>query len=278
MVVAGRGCRHPLAQSRGCPRGGLRNPRFARQRARSRRGSGRRGVSGLAVHASARAGGHPPPRWQILAERKQQIGEIIAREAGKPLAEGCGDVQEAIDMAELAAGEGRRLYGDTAPSELPDKLCLTAPRADRRLRAGHAVEFPRGHSRLEMLPRPDLRQHGSPQAGLRHAALRGRVRPRAGRRRAAARRHQSGAGPRLGRRRGDVPQSATSRLISITGSTETGKHVAAECGRTGKRVSLECGGKNAEIVMDDANLDLAVEGALWGAFGTSGHAARPPAG
>jgi aldehyde dehydrogenase (NAD+) len=86
-----------------------------------------------AVEAAARAYTDwrrtPPPAraailrraGEILAQRKQPIGEWIAREAGKPIAEGCGDVQEAIDMAELAAGEGRRLYGDTAPSELPKR-------------------------------------------------------------------------------------------------------------------------------------------------------------
>ena len=206
---------------------------------------------------------------QILAQRKQQIGELIAREAGKPLAEGCGDVQEAIDMAELAAGEGRRLYGDTAPSELPNKMCLTFrepigvcglitpwnfPVAIPAWKSFHALIC--GNT-VVIKPASD-----TPMCGAEFV-------------RALA---DAGLPPgviNLVQGRGSVVGEAMCKnprisLISITGSTETGKHVAAECGRTGKRVSLECGGKNAEIVMDDADLDLAVEGALWGAFGTSG--------
>ena len=107
-----------------------------------------------AVEAAARAfpawRRTPPPAraailrraGEILAERKQAIGEWIAREAGKPLAEGCGDVQEAIDMAELAAGEGRRLYGETAPFGAARQALPHAPRADRRLRPDHAWNFP----------------------------------------------------------------------------------------------------------------------------------------
>ncbi len=74
----------------------------------------------------------PPQRGQlirqagdILTREKERLAQLVSHEMGKPLAEGRGDVQEAIDMAHLAAGEGRRLCGDTVPSELPDKLCLT---------------------------------------------------------------------------------------------------------------------------------------------------------
>jgi len=206
---------------------------------------------------------------EILAQRKNQIGELIAREAGKPIAEGRGDVQEAIDMAELAAGEGRRLYGDTAPSELPNKLCLTLrepigvcglitpwnfPVAIPAWKSLHALIC--GNT-VVLKPASDtpgcgaefvraLVDAGMPKGVVNLVQGRGSVIGEA-----------MCANPHIG-------------LISITGSTETGKHVAAECGRTGKRVSLECGGKNAEIVMDDAALTLAIEGALWGAFGTSG--------
>ncbi|MBN1394026.1 MAG: aldehyde dehydrogenase family protein [Pirellulales bacterium] len=206
---------------------------------------------------------------QILAERKQRIGELIAREAGKPVAEGCGDVQEAIDMAELAAGEGRRLYGDTAPSELPNKMCLTFrepigvcglitpwnfPVAIPAWKSFHALIC--GNT-VVIKPASD-----TPMCG--HEFVRALA--------------DAGLPPgviNLVQGRGSVVGEAMIKhpkiaLISITGSTETGKHVAAECGRTGKRISLECGGKNAEIVMDDADLELAVDGALWGAFGTSG--------
>ncbi|MEN6449032.1 MAG: aldehyde dehydrogenase family protein [Thermoguttaceae bacterium] len=206
---------------------------------------------------------------QILAERKQQIGEVIAREAGKPIAEGCGDVQEAIDMAELAAGEGRRLYGDTAPSELPNKFCLTVrepigvcglitpwnfPVAIPAWKSCHALIC--GNT-VVLKPASDTPLCGAEfvralvDAGLPPGVMN----------------LVQGRGSTVGEA---MCRNRTIRLISITGSTETGKHVAAECGRTGKRSSLECGGKNAEIVMDDADLDLALDGALWGAFGTSG--------
>ncbi len=234
-----------------------------------------------AVEAAARALSGwrrtPPPAraamlrraGEILRERKQAIGELIAREAGKPVAEGCGDVQEAIDMAELAAGEGRRLYGETAPSELPDKLCLTLrepigvcglitpwnfPVAIPAWKSFHALIC--GNT-VVLKPASDTPLCGAEfvralaDAGLPRGVM------------------------NLVQGRGSVIGEAMSRngqirLISITGSSETGRRVAAACGRTGKRVSLECGGKNAEIVMDDADLDLAIDGALWGAFGTSG--------
>ncbi len=227
----------------------------------------------------------PPPKraailrraGQILAERKQPIGEIIAREAGKPIAEGCGDVQEAIDMAELAAGEGRRLYGDTAPSELPNKLCLTIrepigvcglitpwnfPVAIPAWKSFHALIC--GNT-VVLKPASDTPLCGAEfvralvDAGLPSGVLN----------------LVQGRGSVVGEA---MCRNSTIRLISITGSTETGCRVAAECGRTGKRVSLECGGKNAEIVMDDADLDLAIDGALWARSAPPANAARPPAG
>ena len=206
---------------------------------------------------------------QIMAERKRQMGEMVTREAGKPIAEGLGDVQEAIDMADLAAGEGRRLYGDTAPSELPNKLCFTVrepigvcglitpwnfPVAIPGWKTLHALVC--GNT-VVFKPASDtpmcgvmfvqaLVDAGVPKGVLNLVQGRGSV-----------------VGDAMCRHTGI-------RLISITGSTATGKRVAALCGETGKHVSLECGGKNAEIVMDDADLALAVEGALWGAFGTAG--------
>ena len=206
---------------------------------------------------------------EIMAERKQQIGSMVTREAGKPIAEGLGDVQEAIDMADLAAGEGRRLYGDTAPSELPNKLCLTLreplgvcglitpwnfPVAIPAWKALHALIC--GNT-IVFKPASD-----TPMCGVMFAqALVDAGVP------AGVVNLVHGRGSAIGEGMSRHPDI---RLISITGSTETGKHVAALCGQTGKHVSLECGGKNAEIVMDDAKLDLAVEGALWGAYGTAG--------
>ncbi len=206
---------------------------------------------------------------QILAERKRQIGELIAREAGKPVAEGRGDVQEAIDMAELAAGEGRRLYGETAPSELPNKWCLTFrepvgvcglitpwnfPVAIPAWKSFHALIC--GNT-VVLKPASDTPMCGAEfvralaDAGLPPGVMN----------------LVQGRGSTVGEAMCENPRIG---LISITGSTATGRHVAARCGGMGKRVSLECGGKNAEIVLADADLELAVEGALWGAFGTSG--------
>lgn len=206
---------------------------------------------------------------QIMAERKQRMGEMVTREAGKPIAEGLGDVQEAIDMADLAAGEGRRLYGDTAPSELPNKLCMTVREPVGVCGLITPWNFPVAIPAWKMLhalicgntvvfkPASDTPKCGELfvktliDAGLPTGVVN----------------LVQGRGSKIGEA---MSQHLDINLISITGSTETGKHVASVCGQTGKHCSLECGGKNAEIVMDDAKLDLAVEGALWGAFGTAG--------
>jgi len=205
----------------------------------------------------------------ILADRKQALGELVTRECGKPLTEGLGEVQEAIDMAELAAAEGRRLYGQTAPSELPNKLCMTFrepvgvcglitpwnfPIAVPSWKALHALIC--GNT-LVYKPAEDTPLCGvefvrvMDEAGLPPGVMN------------LVHGYGETAGHAL------VAHEGVS-LISVTGSTETGRIIAAECARTSKNVSLECGGKNAEIVLDDANIDIAIEGALWGAFGTAG--------
>ena len=219
----------------------------------------------------------PPPErariirraGRIMLEDKQDLGRLVTRECGKPLPEGLGDVQEAIDMAELAAGEGRRLYGQTAPSELPDKLCMTwrepvgvcglitpwnFPVAIPAWKALHALVC--GNT-IVLKPAEDtplscarfvraLEQAGAPPGVVNLVHGRGETAGRA------------------------LVNDPGVRLISFTGSTVTGRQVAEACARSGKSVSLECGGKNAQIVLQDADLDLATEGALWGAFGTAG--------
>lgn len=205
----------------------------------------------------------------ILARQKTELGALVTRECGKPLPEGLGDVQEAIDMAEMASGEGRRLYGETTPSELPNKLALTFrdpvgvcglitpwnfPTAIPAWKSLHALIC--GNTVI-LKPAED-----TPLCAVRFVkAL-----------------EEAGVPPgvvNLVLGRGKTTGAAMSahpglRLISFTGSTQTGRIVAQTCGETGKRVSLECGGKNAQIVLADAQLDLAIEGALWGAFGTAG--------
>ncbi len=206
---------------------------------------------------------------EIMARRKAALGALVTRECGKPLIEGLGDVQEAIDMAELAAGEGRRLYGQTTPSELPNKLCLTFrepvgvcglitpwnfPIAIPAWKALHALVC--GNT-VVLKPAEDTPLCGAAfvkaleEAGIPAGVVN----------------LVQGTGERTGRALVSHPGLA---LISFTGSTETGRGVAESCGRSGKRVSLECGGKNAQIILADARLDLAIEGALWGAFGTAG--------
>lgn len=206
---------------------------------------------------------------QILTDRKQAFGELVTRECGKPLPEGLGDVQEAIDMAHMAAGEGRRLYGETTPSELPNKMCLTIrepigvcglitpwnfPVAIPAWKALHALIC--GNTVI-LKPAEDTPLcavefvKAFDEAGLPPGVMN----------------LVHGTGKTTGAAMNAHPDI---QLISFTGSTHTGRRVAEECARTGKRVSLECGGKNAQIVMPDAHLVLALEGALWGAFGTAG--------
>jgi len=219
----------------------------------------------------------PPPErakiitraGHIMAERKQQLGELVTRECGKPLPEGLGDVQEAIDMAHLAAGEGRRMYGKTAPSELPNKLCMSFrepkgvcglitpwnfPIAIPAWKGLHALIC--GNC-IVLKPAED-----TPMCGVEFVrALHDAGVP------AGVVNLVHGRGATTGKA---LVESDGVDLVSFTGSTQTGASVAGTCGQTGKNVSLECGGKNAQIVMDDANLDLALEGATWGAFGTAG--------
>jgi acyl-CoA reductase-like NAD-dependent aldehyde dehydrogenase len=205
---------------------------------------------------------------EILTRRKEELADLMTREMGKPLAETRGDVQEGIDTAFYAATEGRRLFGHTVPSELANKwamsfrrpigvagiitpfnfpLAIPTWKIFPALVCGNAVVFKpaedvphTGHVFVEILLEaglpPDVIQlvHGDGAVG------------------AAIVEHPDVA------------------LVSFTGSTETGSKVGEACGRTHKRLSLEMGGKNAQIVLDDAKLDLALDGVLWGAFGTTG--------
>jgi alpha-ketoglutaric semialdehyde dehydrogenase len=205
----------------------------------------------------------------ILAREKARLGRLVSHEMGKPLAEGLGDVQEAIDMAYLAAGEGRRLYGETVPCELPDKTALTFrepvgvcglitpwnfPTAIPAWKGFHALIC--GNT-FVLKPGEDvplcatefvrcLEEAGFPPGVVNLVQGRGEV-----------------AGAAL------VDHPGVD-LISFTGSSEVGAQVGSRCALRHANVSLEMGGKNAQIVMADADLDLALEGVLWGAFGTAG--------
>jgi aldehyde dehydrogenase (NAD+) len=206
---------------------------------------------------------------ELLLKRKQQLGELETREMGKVLPETLGDVQEAIDMAYYMAGEGRRLSGETIPSELPDKDCksvrvplgvcglitpwnfpmaIPAWKIMPALVSGNTVVFkPSSFTSLAASKLVEiLDEAGLPQGVLNLV---------------------HGRGEEIGEYLANHPGIDG---VSFTGSTAVGERVAARCVELGKKVSCEMGGKNAIIVMDDANLDLAVEGAVWGGFGTTG--------
>jgi aldehyde dehydrogenase (NAD+) len=206
---------------------------------------------------------------EILVRRKEELAHEMTREMGKVLAETRGDVQEAIDMTYYMAGEGRRLFGQTTPSELPSKMAMSvrqplgvcalitpwnfpmaipAWKSMPALVAGNTVvlkpaeDTPLSSTRLVEI----LTEAGIP-AGVLNMV--------------------HGMGPDVG---APLVADAGVAAVSFTGSTDSGRLVSQACAPDFKPCHLEMGGKNAMIVMDDANLDLALDGAIWGAFGTSG--------
>lgn len=205
----------------------------------------------------------------IMSRRKEEIADAMTREMGKPLTETRGDVQEGIDTAYYAASEGRRLFGHTVPSELRNKWAMSYRRPIGVAGLICPFNFPMAIPTWKMFPalvcgnscvfKPaeDVPHTGTIlveillEAGLPPEVIQ----------------LVHGTGEDAG---AAIVQHPDVPLISFTGSTETGSLVGATCGRMHKRLSLEMGGKNAQIVMDDADLDLALEGALWGAFGTTG--------
>ena len=204
-----------------------------------------------------------------LQARKEELATLMSREMGKVLVEARGDVQEGIDCAFYYAGEGRRLFGQTTPSELGNKFAMTM-----RMPIGVAAlitpwNFPVAIPCWKALPALVCGNTliFKPAKDVPACAT-------------VLTEIFATAGVPLGvfnlvHGTGQEVGSALTNhfdigLVSFTGSSKTGAEVAAVCGRTHKRVSLEMGGKNDQIVMEDANLDLALEGALWGAFGTTG--------
>lgn len=205
---------------------------------------------------------------EILRANKDRYTQEMTREMGKVLKEAGGDVQEAIDCTYYTAGEGRRLHGFTTPAEMPNKfaMCVRQPvglcglitpfnfpmaipswKLIPALVCGNTVVIKSG----EDVPLSALNLvKACEQAGIPKGVV--NLVNGSGEAGAALVDHN------------DV------RLISFTGSTDTGRKIAEACARDNKIVSLEMGGKNAIIVMDDADIDNAVEGSLWGAFGTSG--------
>jgi aldehyde dehydrogenase (NAD+) len=206
---------------------------------------------------------------QLFAERKDRFARDMTREMGKVVAETGGDVQEAIDMAQLMAGEGRRLYGQTTPSELRNKFAMSIRQPVGLCGLITAWNFPIAVPSWKIFPalicgntvvlKPaeeaplsavnfvqTLADAGLPAGVVNLVTGDG-----------------AGAGAPL------VGHPAI-RVVSFTGSTATGRLVNEAAAPSFKKVHLEMGGKNAIIVLDDADLELAVDGCLWGGFGTTG--------
>ena len=205
----------------------------------------------------------------IMARRKEEIADLMTREMGKPLQETRGDVQEGIDTAYYAASEGRRLFGHTVPSELRNKWAMSYRRPIGVAGLITPFNFPMAIPTWKMFPALTCGNAVilKPAEDVPHTAtvlveilLEAGLPP-------DVIQLVHGVGEKVGKailEHPDIP------LISFTGSTETGRIVGETCGRMHKRLSLEMGGKNAMIVFDDANLDLALDGVGWGAVATTG--------
>jgi alpha-ketoglutaric semialdehyde dehydrogenase len=204
----------------------------------------------------------------LLTERKDAIAFEMTREMGKTFTETRGDVQEAIDTAYYAASETRRLFGHTVPSELPNKFNMSLRRPIGVFGIITAWNFPIAVPTWKMFPaiaagntcvfKPS---EDAPKSGM----LLVQVFIDAGLPAGVVNLVQGD-----GKTGQSIIEHPDVNGVSFTGSTDTGSRIGEVCGRMHKRFSLEMGGKNPQIVMDDADLDLALEGVLWGAFGTTG--------
>ncbi len=204
---------------------------------------------------------------QFLRQEKNRLGKLVTQEMGKQLLEGLADVQEAIDIAEYMAGEGRRLFGYTTPSEFRNKFCMTVRRPLGVVGLITPWNFPIAIPAWKLMPalicgnsiiiKPSsdtplcvyelvaiLEKAGLPKGVINIV---------------------TGSGNDVGAALVKHPRV---HGISFTGSKEVGLFVTKHAGL--KKVGLELGGKNAIIVMKDADLRLAIEGVVWGAFGTTG--------
>jgi acyl-CoA reductase-like NAD-dependent aldehyde dehydrogenase len=205
----------------------------------------------------------------VMVKRKEELADLMTREMGKPLTETRGDVQEGIDTAYYAATMGRQLSGRTVPSEMPSKWAMSFRRPIGVAGIITPFNFPLAIPTWKMFPalvcgnscvfKP---AEDVPHAGhaLVEIMLEAGLPPE-------VIQLVHGLGEEVG---APIVSHPGVPVVSFTGSTETGSAVGEVCGRMHKRLSLEMGGKNAMIVMDDADLELALDGVLWGAFGTTG--------
>jgi acyl-CoA reductase-like NAD-dependent aldehyde dehydrogenase len=205
----------------------------------------------------------------LMAEHKERLARAMTREMGKVLAEARGDVQEGIDIAFLMAGEGRRLFGDTTPSELPDKWAMSIRQPIGVAGIVTPWNFPIAIPCWKMMPALVTGNTVvlKPSSDTPHCAtLLVELLAEAGFPPGTVN-LVTGSGSEVG---DAIVESPDVPVISFTGSTATGKRIAELAGRRLKRLSLELGGKNGIVVLADADLDLAADGILWSAFGTTG--------
>ena len=206
---------------------------------------------------------------EILFERKEEYSRDMTREMGKILKETRGDVQEAVDTAYYMAGEGRRMFGPTTPSELPNKFAMAVRTPIGVCGMIAPWNFPMAIPSWKLLPaivcgntcviKP---AQDTPLSTFNLVkALEDAGLPR------GVINIVTGFGPDAGAPLLEHPEV---RAISFTGSSAVGQIIGTTAAKSFKHCSLELGGKNPMIVLDDANLDLAIEGGLWGAFGTTG--------
>jgi alpha-ketoglutaric semialdehyde dehydrogenase len=206
---------------------------------------------------------------ELLVQRKEDFAKDMTREMGKVLAETRGDVQEAIDMTYYMAGEGRRLFGQTTPSELPNKFAMSVRQPIGVCGMITPWNFPMAIPSWKMMPAlisgntVVLKPAEDTPLSAYHLV---QVLTEAGVPRGVVN-LVSGDGPNAG---APLAQHKAVPVISFTGSSSVGRIIAQACAPDFKHCSLEMGGKNIIIVMDDANLDLAIDGAVWGGFGTTG--------
>jgi len=204
----------------------------------------------------------------LMVERKEDMAETMTREMGKPVFETKGDVQEAIDTAYYAATETRRLFGRTVPSELPDKMNMSIRRPVGVCGIITAWNFPVAVPSWKILPalaagntvvfKPS---EEAPRSGLLFVETLIDAGIPDGVINVVHGDGETGSA---------LVEHPEVDAVGFTGSYEVGTSIAETCGRLNKRVSLEMGGKNPMIVMEDADLDLALDGAIWGAYGTTG--------
>src|SRR5579863_4276904 len=206
---------------------------------------------------------------EILSGSKEEFARDMTREMGKVLDETRGDVQEAVDTAYYMAGEGRRMFGPTTPSELPNKFAMAIRQPLGVCGMITPWNFPMAIPSWKLLPaivcgntcviKPAQDTPLSTfnlvralaDAGIPHGVIN----------------IVTGFGSSVGT---PITEHPEVRAVSLTGSTEVGRIVGTTAAKSFKHCSLELGGKNPMIVLDDANLDLAIEGGLWGGFGTTG--------